>query len=194
MSEAQIAKCRRGNRDALEQVFRAHAPALHRLILRLVGNPHEVEDLLQATFLAAITAFKRFRGEASVHTWLSRIAVNIVHQHWRSPARRRRVPLTLVPAEPGDDAAGLGRIDRVLDARRQLARVHEHLARIAPKKRIAFVLHVIDGRPVDEVAALTGASISATRSRIFWARRALKAKVARDPALSSLLTEWEERS
>jgi DNA-directed RNA polymerase specialized sigma24 family protein len=61
------------------------------------------------------------------------------------------------------------------------------MAMIAPKKRIAFVLHVFEGHPIEEVAALTGASITATKSRVFWARRELLKRAARDPQLRDLV-------
>jgi len=54
------------------------------------------------------------------------------------------------------------------------------------KKRLAFVLYVFEGRPIDEVAALTGATRVATKSRVFWARRELLARVAADPVLREL--------
>jgi DNA-directed RNA polymerase specialized sigma24 family protein len=58
---------------------------------------------------------------------------------------------------------------------------------IAPKKRIAFVLHVFEGRPIEEIATLTGASVTATKSRVFWARRELLKRAACDPMLRELV-------
>lgn len=177
-----VDRCRRGDRDALEQVFRREGPALVRLLTRLVGDRHDVDDLVQNTFVEAISAFPRFRGDASVRTWLSRIAVNVVRQKWRRKAVRQRARLELV-ANDVDPAAP---IDDVADDRRRLDRVYQHLAKIAIKKRLAFSLHVLDGRPIDEVAALMSASVTATRSRVFWARKELRASARRDP----VLCEW----
>ena len=78
----QIEACRRGDRRALQAVFLAHAPYLERLLGRVVGSAVEVEDLLQSTFLAAIHAFPRFRGEARQHARLCGCALQ--------PGRRRR--------------------------------------------------------------------------------------------------------
>jgi hypothetical protein len=69
-----IGACRRGDRSALESVFRAHAEPLARLLTRIVGPSIDIEDLLQDTFAAAIPAFRTFRGEASIKTWLHRPA------------------------------------------------------------------------------------------------------------------------
>jgi RNA polymerase sigma-70 factor (ECF subfamily) len=185
---AALEACRRGDRHALDVVLRAHVPVLDRLLTRLAGPSGDVDDLLQTTLIEAVTAFPRFRGEASVQTWLCRIAVNVFRHHLRHPERRRRVALELVPAadEPVDPAPGP---DDVLEHRRHLARLYHHLDAIAPRKRIAFVLHVIEGRPISEVAALMGASEVATKSRVFWARRELLARIRKDPRLREFLDE-----
>jgi RNA polymerase sigma-70 factor, ECF subfamily len=183
-----IERCRRGERAALESVFRAETPALERLLVRLAGPSADVEDLLQTTFVEAIGAFPRFHGTASVRTWLGRIAIHVVHSHLRSSGRRRRrvAALELVRdrAEPVDPAP---EPDHVAHGRRQLERLYQHLDAIGIKKRLAFMLFVFDGRSIEEVAALQGASVVATKSRVFWARRELLARVGKDPVLRDLV-------
>jgi RNA polymerase sigma-70 factor (ECF subfamily) len=184
---ALVEACRRGDREALDAVLRPLLPALERLLARLVGGP-DVEDLIQTTIAAAIVAFPRFRGDATVKTWLLRIATYQVREHWRNPGRRRRVALELV-GDDRDELAAPGSPDAQVDARRRLARIHHHLAAIGPDKRIAFVLHVLDGRSLEEVAAIMGAGVAATKSRVWWCRRALMAKLRRDPMLADLVAE-----
>ncbi len=158
---------------------------MERLLARLLGPRADVEDVLQLTLIAAVSAFPRFRGEASVTTWLARIAVRTAHAHLRSASvRRPRVALELLPTEPRDDGPS---VEQRMDAHRALRRLHEHLDALGPRKRIAFVLHAVDGRTVDEVAALMGATVAGTKSRLFFARRALMARVTRDPALRDIL-------
>ena len=182
-----IEACRRGDRGTQEAVLRAHAPGLARQLARLVGPGADAEDLLQVTFLRAIRAFPEFRGEAPLGLWLARIAIHAAQDHLRRPDRRRRVDLSVVAesVEPVDPAPAP---DRVTDARRQLRRLYVHLDAVSARNRVAFILHVLDGRPLQEVAAMVGASRVAAKSRVFLARRALLARVARDPALRDLLT------
>jgi RNA polymerase sigma-70 factor (ECF subfamily) len=168
--------CRRGDRNALDQVLRAHAEILERLLARLIGPHADVEDLLQDTFAAAIVAFPTFRGEASVRTWLHRIAVNVAKMHLRSPRRRRDVPLDEQALPPSDDAPA-----DALASFELTEQLYRHLDALDADKRIAVILHVIEDRPIAEVAALTGASRAATKSRLFWARRALLKRLRRDP-------------
>ena len=182
-----LAACARGERPALETVLRAQSPALEGLFMRLTGRRFEVEDLLQNTYIAAIRAFPKFRGEASVRSWLTRIAIGVFHDSLRNPDRRRRAQLVLVTDEhvPPDPT----QLDQQADARRGLSRLAIHLEAIAPKKRIAFVLHVVEGYPLEEVATLMSASRTATKSRVFWARRELLRRARRDPLLADLIAE-----
>jgi len=182
---SQVEACRQGDPRALEALFTAQAPVLERILGRLLGPTADVEDALQQTFIAAMRGLPQFRGEARVETWLGRIAVRQAYELLRKPERKRRAQLDLV-AEPSDGRPGP---DRQREGRRQLERLYAHLESLGPKKQLAFVLHVIDGRPMDEVAALMGASTPATKSRVMWARRALLRKARRDPLLRELVPE-----
>jgi RNA polymerase sigma-70 factor (ECF subfamily) len=174
---SQLDACRRGDRNALDAVFRAHAESLARLLTRIVGPSVELEDLLQDTFAAAIPAFHTFRGEASIKTWLSRIAIHVAHQHLRKPRHRREVALV----EP----ESVGGAPTQTPEQRELARrLYTHLDTIDAPKRIALVLYAIEGHTVDEISVLMGASKTATRSRIFWARRALLKHLRKDAAFA----------
>lgn len=184
-SSEVVEACRRGDRRALEDVLHRYTPELERLLIRLIGPEAEVDDILQNALMAVVAAFPRYRGEASLRTWMTRIAVRSAADALRRPQRRRTV-LQVVPAlevagtppEHGPDRRAVGRW--------QLSRVYEHLSAMPPKRRVPLILHVLEGYPIEEVAALTGTTRAATKSRIFWARRALVAKARRDP----LLREW----
>lgn len=178
-----IEACRRGERRALESVFRTHSPYLERVLWRVAGRSLDVEDLLQSTLMAAMEAFPRFRGEAQVRIWLARIAVRTAHARLRSAAHRRRAHVTDIEAAAGGDASNA---ERDLDLRKKLERLEHHLDALGPKKRTAFVLHVFEGMPLEEVAALTGAGLAATKSRVFWARREILKRAAKDPWLREL--------
>ncbi len=185
-----IQACRAGDRRALDQLFRIQAPAVHRLLLRIVGPRPEVEDLLEATFSAAVEAFPRFRGEASVERWLASIATRVAFRHFRYAKHRKHASLELLrgSAEPLDTQP---QPDRIAETRRHIERLYHHLEKLGPKKRIPFVLYFLEGRPIDEVAAIIGANQILTKGRIFHARRVLMARAKRDPVLRELLTASE---
>jgi RNA polymerase sigma-70 factor (ECF subfamily) len=182
---ALVVGCRAGDRGSLDRFFRAYVAYVERVIARLVGPTSDLQDLVQSTFIEAIQSFDRYRGEASLKTWVTRIAVHLSMHQLRAGVRRH-VPLELVaplheptaPGWPADVQASL----------RQLARqLHDLLDRLAPKKRVAFLLYTVEEYPIEEVAALTGASRAATKSRIWFARRELLAAVKSRPELRAFM-------
>jgi RNA polymerase sigma-70 factor (ECF subfamily) len=175
--------CRAGNREALDRFFREHAGRVERVISRLIGPTPDLEDLVQATFIEAIRSFPAYRGEASVASWVTRIAIHVSYHHLRKGVRRF-VPLEVLPADSEEERGHVPAPDGELDTRRVTARLHGLLDRIKPKKRIAFVLYAIEGYTVEEIAAYTGASSTAVKSQLFFARRELQALVKADPVLA----------
>lgn len=181
--------CRRGDRAALELVFRAEAPYLERVLSRVLGPSSDLEDMLQSTLEQAIHAFPAFRSEASVRTWLTRIAVRTALHHLKAPAQKRRVSLALI--EGGLSASA--RPHEELEARTQLRVLYEHLERLDPKQRTAFLLFQVEQRSMEEVAALMDSGLSTTKSRVMWARRKLFGRLSKDPRAHSLLESMRER-
>jgi len=181
-SPAILQGCRVGDQRAIEELFHAHAALVERVLGRLVGPVADLEDLVQTVFLEAISAMTRFRGEASFKTWLLSIAVHVGQHYLRAGKVRRHVPLDLVPEEAVRRDPDFA---RELDERRLAPELHRLLDRVAPKKRIALVLYVVEGHSVEEVASLMGASQTATRSRIFFARRELRKLLTADPRMAA---------
>jgi RNA polymerase sigma-70 factor (ECF subfamily) len=174
--------CRVGDAQSIEKLFRSHAPVVERMLGRLVGPVADLEDLTQTVFLEAISALSRFRGEASFKTWLLSIAVHVGQHYLRAGRVRRHIPLDLVPEEAIRREPDH---DRRLDERRLAPELHRLLDELAPKKRIALLLYVVEGHSIEEVASLMGASETATRSRVFFARRELRKLLNSDPRLSA---------
>jgi RNA polymerase sigma-70 factor (ECF subfamily) len=178
--EGLLDGCRRGDRAALERVLGVEAPGLERLLRRLLGPGAHVEDVLQDTLEGAILSFPSYRGEAAVSAWMMRIAVRTAFRFLRRQEARGE-PMAIAIDEAADRSATQ---ETLVASRRALAATYGHLARLSAKKRIAFMLHVFEGRPIADVAALMGATEMATKSRIFFARRELMARARRDPELA----------
>jgi RNA polymerase sigma-70 factor (ECF subfamily) len=198
-----LAGCRARRPEAVEALYRAYGAMIEGVIGRLVGPTADFEDLVQTTFAEAIANLGRFRGEAKLSTWLCGIAVNVAHHHLRAGKVRRHVPLELVADDRAPtslalvDGSGVEADDR-LDGRRLAAKLHAACDRIAPKKRIALLLYVLEDRSVEEIAALMRATQTATRSRMFFARRELRKIVRNDPELrelaAGLIGDWPEEN
>jgi RNA polymerase sigma-70 factor (ECF subfamily) len=177
-----IDRARAGDARELEAIARRELPRVQRLLRRLLGPRADMEDLVQNVFVEMCKALPTFRGESSISTFVGGIAVQIARRAMRPTAWVRfRAPM------PGQAPPGPDRTDDNAVAAEQLRRVDLALAKISPDKRIAFVLWAVDGKDVDTIAKMMGASVAATRSRIHYAQRELKALAAADPYLVDLV-------
>src|SRR4051794_6345658 len=59
-----------GDHDSFDRLMREHLPAAHRFAMRLTGEPHEAEEVLQDALLRVARSWQTFRGESSFRTWL----------------------------------------------------------------------------------------------------------------------------
>jgi RNA polymerase sigma-70 factor (ECF subfamily) len=185
---ALIERAIRGEAAAFRALFHAHVARVHRLVHRLVGPRGDLEDLVQTVFVEGFRSLPSFRGEALFATWLGRIAVRTALRAARRPTLR------LVPLEEAEaEAAGTAGPERTVEAREALGRLDALLSRLSPKRRAAFVLHVLEGYPIEEVAALLGAGVSAVKVRIHDARREIERHARADACFAPFFRAEEPR-
>lgn len=157
--DAVMAKARRGDARALEEIFTTLSPVVAGY-LRLQGSV-EPEDLTSDVFLGALRNLDTFRGdEAGFRSWLFTIA----HRRLLDERRRlRRRP----PPEPLADTSYYAAPDdveaAVLTADGQ-ARVRLLCDALAPDQRDVLLLRLLGGLTVDEVAATLGKSPGAVKA------------------------------
>jgi RNA polymerase sigma-70 factor (ECF subfamily) len=162
----------RGDRGALARFVRQTQGDVWRLCAYLVG-PDSADDLAQETYLRAIPALGRFRGDAPARVWLLSIARRACAAEINARSRERRLVTRLAstrsgtlgqpPAEPGAQAAA-----------------DELVAALEPDRQAAFVLTQLLGCSYAEAAAVCGCPVGTIRSRIARAREDLDAMIA-DP-------------
>jgi len=183
-----VERARRRDGAAFRELFRTHLAVVHRVIYRLSGPGNDVEDLVQTAFVEAFRSLPDFRGDALFSTWLTRIAVRVTLR-----AKRRRPPFALSieeTAEPAGDGPGP---ERVAAAREGLAMLDLVLGELRPKRRAAFVLHVLEGHSMEEVAAILNASVAAVKVRVHDARRHIERRCKTRPELADCLQQEGNR-
>jgi RNA polymerase sigma-70 factor (ECF subfamily) len=152
--------------DAFSALYRAYAPVMYRLIVRLLGRAGaDTEDALQDAWIRAAGQLERFRWESSLRTWLCGIAVNCCRERLR-----RGLPFT-GPEFQAESLAAPVRPWQSIDLERAIAR-------LPSGGRVVFVLHDIHGYTHDEIGRLLDIESSSSRSQLVRARRALRAMLA----------------
>lgn len=163
-----LERCRSGDVEAFEALYRAHAPRLYGVTCRLVGVA-DAEDLLQEIFLLAHRKLGTFRGDAALGTWLYRLAINRCLDHLRTRAARPS-PAAL-DATPDVVSGRDARPTEAAVARMDLDRA---IARLPDGYRTAFVLHDVEGFEHREIAGLLGVSEGTSKSQLHKARLRLR--------------------
>lgn len=154
-----------GDRAALERLLAPHKGPLLALCYGVLGDPDDAEDAAQETFLRALRALPRFRGEASFRTWLFRIAINTC-LNWK---RDRR------PTEPLDESRSLTPF--LADSPETVAlrrlQVTEALNTLRPHHRAVLLLKEREGWSVAEIGAALRWNKKRVENELYRARRAL---------------------
>jgi RNA polymerase sigma-70 factor (ECF subfamily) len=171
-TEQWLNQARAGDRGAMTRLLEAHEPQIYRFALRMCDRPEDARDVLQETLLAAFRGLGEFRGEAKLSTWLFQIARSFCSKSARLRMGEPRVmqPLTQVAEQPSEardpEAAAHAReVGAVL----QLA-----LAALPAHHREVLLLKDVEGLLAEEVAAVVGESLAATKSRLHRARLELR--------------------
>ena len=112
-----IERLKAGDADAFDTLANRYAADIYGLLYRLTQDAEEASDLTQETFLSALKAISKFRGEADLKTWLFRIAINESRNRFRWWKRRRRDATISLDVTVGDSETPLS--DTFLRARRR---------------------------------------------------------------------------
>ena len=173
MSEAQlIAGVLAGDRAAGRALYESHVARVHRVSYRLCGDEQLAQECTQDAFVRAFERLDRFRGDAALGTWLTRIAVTVTLNAIRRRKRshERLASLDSVPELAVDGAAPLE-----VDLRERLVRAVDALPE---QYRTMVVLHDVEGYTHAEIATALDVPEGTCKTRLFVARRRLREMLA----------------
>lgn len=165
-----IRRAKEGNREAFDQLVRAHFARVYSLLFRLVGNHEDAEDLAQECFVRAWKALSWYRAEAAFATWLHRIAVHLARDRGRQRTSRGET-LALEATELSSGAEP--EPGRELSRKELSGALARAVERLPERLRSPFVLRVLEGLEYESVAELTGVRPGTVRTQVMQARRLL---------------------
>ena len=160
--------------DAFRAIMRINNQKLYRLARSIIRNDSEAEDIVQETYVTAFAHLSSFRGEASLATWLSRIAINEA----LGRLRKTRRAASVISNEPASGAHVIpfplstsGDDPERTMAQRQILRLVEQATDMLPDVyRTVFVARVIEGLSMEETADLLGLKPQTVKTRLHRAR------------------------
>ena len=182
-------RLRAGEMEAFSELVAEFQSLVYSVTLRIVRDPEEARDMTQETFLRIYRHFDRFRSEASLKTWVCRIAVNqaLNSQRWWKRRRRAETHSLDEPlSHEGDDRLPLGAtLASPADSPEAEAIAHERqrqleraLGKLKNDFRIAVALRDIEGMSYEEIATILEISVGTVKSRIARGREMLRAHLS----------------
>ena len=174
---ATVYEARSGHAGAFERLVMQYQVRLVNYAAALVGDAGGGEDVAQEAFVRAWRGLGGFRGESSFKTWLYRIAANVARTHLerrgrQAPVFGRSLDDETGPPPGAEAAAPETDAETALVTREAIDRA---LAELPEELRLALVLRDVEGLDYKEIASVTAAPIGTVESRIFRARRRMRA-------------------
>jgi|SRR5688572_16213664 len=179
--------------EQFEVFMRNYQNMVFSTALRLLANESEAQDVSQEVFLKAYERFADLRNSPTVGGWLKTVTTNLCLNHLSRYRGRWRFFSELFHKDDEDDftveiPAPESTSDHMNDLdQRQI--VEQALHRLPHAQRVPLVLYHYEGNSYEEIAALTGSSLSKVKTDIFRAREALRKKLRIDLAGEE---GWEE--
>lgn len=168
-----------GDRAEFARLVDEYSSPIYRLGFRMLGNPQDAEDILQNTFINALTHIQNFEGRSNIATWLYRIASNEALML----IRKKKPEVNLEDVEGGDDDEDLrptqfvdwsalpedellsGEGKKVLD---------ETIDTLPESMRIVFLLRDVEGLSIKETAEALNLTETNVKTRLLRARMFLR--------------------
>jgi RNA polymerase sigma-70 factor (ECF subfamily) len=165
-----VAQARAGEPKAWDILFSRYQLPLYVYVFELVHDEQTSLDLVQETFIAAVRHIGGLRGDDKFGSWLFGIAHQKCIQRWRKHAREETLREEIADAqgELENDPSEL------LIRQEQEAEFMNLLNQLPPPQRSVLLLHFIEDFSLEEIAAITGARLGTVKSRVHYAKQALR--------------------
>jgi RNA polymerase sigma-70 factor (ECF subfamily) len=164
--------------DALVRTYRAR---LLRFVAFSIGDADLAESITQDCFLKAYNGRESFRGDCSVNTWLTSIAMNLIRDQqrlqkfrfWRQ-ARATAIDITDAASFlPSHESSP----ENSILAKEKARQVQEALVHLSPNQRTVFLMRFIEEMDLSEIAAMTRMPINTVKTHLHRALKSVRAQV-----------------
>jgi RNA polymerase sigma-70 factor (ECF subfamily) len=171
-----VLRCQAGDEAAFTELVEHYHARLHSYVRTLLGSADRVDDALQEVWLDVFRSVPQLADPAAFSPWVYRIAHNRAMRELRK-RRPHHVPLkgseSFEEFEETDDNAHISEVN--------VARIHAAISQLAPEHREALLLRFMNDMSYEDIASVTGCQIGTVRSRLHYAKCALRRALTVDP-------------
>ena len=167
--------------DDIDALVRVHRARLLRFVTFSVGDDDVAASIVQDCFLKAYGSRAKFRGDCSVGTWLTSIALNLVRdyqrtrklQFWRKAAKTATDVMEMASVLPGNESSP----ERQLLARERAGVVAGVVDTLSANQRAVFLMRFSDEMELAEIARAMGMPVNTVKTHLHRAVRAVRERV-----------------
>lgn len=170
MTDELIIGARAGNTSAWRILYDQNKNSIYSLCVRMCGNRHDAEDILQESFVSAFRKIGQLRDEKIFGGWLRRIAINHCLSYMRSQIVYK--PIADEP-EPVEEEVGEDDLRSI-----PFADVQQAITSLPVKCRVVFVLVAMEDYSHQEVASALNISVSTSKSQYHRGKQLLKTRLS----------------
>lgn len=172
--ELPVQAARNGDAGAWNVLFQRYRLPLYVYAFELLRNRQDALDIVQETFLNAIRYLSTLRDENKLGSWLFSIAHQKCLQHSRRSSRANAIFFDSAEAQVAEIPDGTEQPQEWLIRKEHHEQFVTMLAQLAPSQRSVLLLHFIEDFSLEEIAAITGIPVGTVKSRLFYAKQALR--------------------
>jgi RNA polymerase sigma-70 factor (ECF subfamily) len=173
--ESVMLSVRKGDVDKLGVLFERHHPQLFNYLLRLTGDRHASEDLVQEVFVRILKYRHTYRGECQFTTWMFQIARNARIDLFRRGPREE----VSIEDNPREHVSPLPSPHATAQRGEEMEMLLAALAKLPEESRDVLLLRGFQGLKFEEIARVMKCSVNTVKGRAFRAVRELRASVQR---------------
>jgi RNA polymerase sigma-70 factor, ECF subfamily len=164
-----------GDTAAFDEIMVRYERQIYRICYRFVDNREDAMDLAQEVFIKAFEHLATFRRESSLKTWLYRIAMN----HCINHVKKHSQEFVEVTEYTGSVHS---RVQDQLEEREQREHFRRLVKQLPPKQKAILEMRINEQLSYEEIAKISGRSISTIKASVFFALEKLR-KLVKDPEL-----------
>jgi RNA polymerase sigma-70 factor (ECF subfamily) len=178
-----IKKLQKGNQIAFGQLLDAYQQKVFGTCISLIPNKEDAEDVSQEVFIAVFKSIHQFKENSKLSTWIYKIATNKCLEFIRKKNAKKRFSFmqTILGNEiPLDKTSYFTEVNHpgiLLENQEKSALIFKAIDTLTESQRIIFTLAKIDEKSYQEIAEITGKSLSSVESILFRAKKALQKKL-----------------
>jgi RNA polymerase sigma-70 factor (ECF subfamily) len=171
--EDLIARCQKGDQDAIREIFDKYHKKVYRIAYGIVRQREDALEIVQEVFIKLYRSIKNFKGKSNFYTYLYRITMNTsidysrmkkLH-HLSATDEERNLEFSNGPEK---------RPDRILIQKELEERVNLAMEKLPPDQKAAIIFREVEGLSYQEMAEAMGCSIGTVMSRLHYGRKRLR--------------------